>query len=229
MTESVEIGQVFGERQNDATRIITVVLGITFAIGGLHHGFFESLQGNVRTESFVIQSIGPAQQMWEHGTDEAFTIIPNFLATGIAAILVSLLIIFWCIRFMHLRHGPLGFLLLFILLTLVGGGIGHIFFFLPAWAYSTRINKPLRGWRKILSGSFGRIISTGWAYSVTFASLCFIIGLEISVFGFVPGVSEPNEILEICWGFLLLGLIFLNISYISGFAYDIGKPRHEPG
>lgn len=223
MIETVETGNRSGEHRNEATRIITVVLGITFAIGGLHHGFFEALQGNTRTESFVIQSIGPSQLMWEHGTDEAVTIIPNFLATGIAAMVVSLLIIFWCVRFMHLRHGPLGFLLLFFLLTLVGGGIGHIFFFLPTWAYSTRIDKPLKWWRRILSGGFGKIISAGWIYSVAFSSLSFIIALEISVFGYFPGVTNPMAILEICWGFLVLGLIFINVSYISGFAYDIGR------
>ncbi len=210
-------------RIKDTAAKITSVLGITFAIAGIHHGFFETLQGNKPTESFAIRSIGPEQLMWEHGTDDAVTIIPNFLMTGIAAIAVSLIIIVWSVSFIQRRHGPLVFLLLFVMLTLVGGGIGHIIFFLTTWAYATRIGKPLRWWRRILSGKFGRVISPVWLYSLSFASLCFIIGLEISVFGFVPGVSNPDTILRICWGILLVGLIFINVSYISGFAHDIGK------
>lgn len=232
--------------RSTATSMITAVLGITFAVAGMHHGFFEMLQGNNPTESYVIRSIGPAQQMWEHGTDEAFTLIPNFLITGIASILVSLVIILGSVflvvgsRFTVRGAGskmqpdgggfgalrkrwPTFFLLLFILLTLVGGGIGHIIFFLTAWAYATRIDKPLKWWRKILSGSFWKTISGAWAYSLPFVSLCYIIALEISVFGFVPGISDPESILAVCWGFLLLALIFTNVTYISGFAYDIVK------
>ncbi len=84
---------------NKATRTITAILGCTFAIAGLHHGFFETLQGNTPTNSFLIQSIGPSQLMWEYGTDDAFTVIPNFLTTGIAAIIISLFIVVWSVRF----------------------------------------------------------------------------------------------------------------------------------
>ena len=231
---------------NRATSTITAILGITLAVAGMHHGFFEILQGNTPTESLVIRSIGPSHQMWEHGTDEAFTLIPNFLMTGIASVVVSLLIVLgslflvrggrssperlvpgsgflirgWSFRVLRKRWTTF-FLLLFILLTLVGGGIGHIIFFFTAWAYATRMNKPLKWWRKILSGSFWKTIAAGWIYSVSFAALCFIIGLEISVFGYVPGISNPDSILVVCWGFLLLGLIFINVSYITGFGYDI--------
>ncbi len=236
---------------NRATGIITAVLGTTFAVAGMHHGFFETLQGYTPTKSFAIQSIGPAQVMWKYGTDDAVTIIPNFLITGIAAIVVSLVIVLgsWfgvrgsgfvvrgstsAVRSSGLvvlgsgagvlrRKWPTIFLLLFVLLTLVGGGIGQIVFFFVTWAYATRVHKPLTWWRKILSGSFGKTISPGWIYSAAFASICFISGLEISVFGYVPGISNPDSILAVCWGFLLLGLIFINVSYIMGFAYDIEK------
>lgn len=234
MTESEHI-----KRDNRATRVITTVLGITFAVAGMHHGFFETLQGNTPTKSFMIQSIGPQQVMWEHGTDDAVTIIQNFLLTGIASIVVSFVIVLGSAflvrssvfgirssRFgFQTKRWPTVFLLLFILLTLVGGGIGHIFFFLTTWAYATRIGKPLKWWRKILSGNFGKTISVGWVYSLSFASFSFIAALEISVFGYVPGISEPDAILAVCWGLLLLGLIFINVSYISGFAYDIENQR----
>ncbi len=245
VTDQLNSGPDF--RVNRATSIITAVLGITFAVAGMHHGFFEMLQGYTPTGSFGIHSIGPAQQMWEHGSDDAVTLIPNFLITGIASIVVSLCIVLGSVFLVRgWRSGPEGrisgsrfgfvlkrwptvFLLLFILLTLVGGGVGHVLFFLITWAYATRMNKPLKWWKKILSGRFGRAISAGWVYSVSFASLCYIIGLEISVFGYVPGISNPVTILAVCWGFLLLGLIFINVSYITGFAYDIRTQTQAVG
>src|SRR5512140_2934526 len=106
-----------------ATKTIVAITGISLGIAGLNHGFFETLQGNTPTNGLIIQAIGAANRMWLHGTEEAFTIIPNFLVTGLLAILVSLAIMVWSVGFVHKQHGPTVFILLFILLFLVGGGI----------------------------------------------------------------------------------------------------------
>ena len=68
---------------NRATRIIDAAIGVMLGIAGMNQGFFETLQGNTPTNDLIIQAIGDAQQMWLFGTDKAFTIIPNFLLTGI--------------------------------------------------------------------------------------------------------------------------------------------------
>ena len=116
---------------NRATRIIVAAMGIMLGIAGMNHGFFEILQGNTPTGSLIIQAIGDEQQMWIHGTEEAFTVVPNFLLTGILAISVSIAIIIWSVGFVHKKHGPTVFILLFVLLFLTGGGIGQIVFFIP--------------------------------------------------------------------------------------------------
>ena len=41
-----------------ATRIIAASFGIFAGFGGLEHGYFEMLQGNVRPESIMIASMG---------------------------------------------------------------------------------------------------------------------------------------------------------------------------
>jgi hypothetical protein len=64
-------------------------LGVLFAIGGIDHGFFETLQGNKPTPGLFIRSIGPQQQMWPYGTEDAFTLIPNFLFSGIVSITLA--------------------------------------------------------------------------------------------------------------------------------------------
>ena len=75
---------------NNATRTNVAVLGTIFGISGMSHGFFETLQGNVPTDGLFIFAIGAAQKMWPHGDEPAFTLIPNFLLTGIAAMIVGL-------------------------------------------------------------------------------------------------------------------------------------------
>jgi hypothetical protein len=205
--------------KTNTIKIITMVLGISLALSGLHHGFFEILQGSKFTGSLYIESIGKEFQYWDNG-DPAFTLIPNFLITGIAAVCVSITVIIWSAFFIDKQKGVLVFLLLFILLTLVGGGIGHIAFFLPVWGYATRMDKPLKWWRKILPKGLRKVISRIWLPSMIITSLSFITALEISVFG-VPGLNDDQAIMNWCNLFLLIAFIFIHITFISGFAYKI--------
>ena len=196
-------------------------MGVLLGIAGIDHGFFETLQGNQPTTGLIIQAIGPAQRIWVHGTEEAFTLIPNFLVTGILAIMVSLTIMIWSVGFVHKRHGSTIFILLFILLVLVGGGIGQIIFFTLAWAVSTRINLPLTWWRKVLPVNIRQGLAKLWPVTLTVVSVCFLFALEIAVWGFVPGISDPDQRLYICWSFLGIGLAAYFLTFISGFAHDI--------
>ena len=50
------------------------------------------------------------------------TLIPNFLITGILAVVVSLVVMAWAAMFVQRKNGGLTLMLLSILLLLVGGG-----------------------------------------------------------------------------------------------------------
>ena len=206
---------------NHAARKTTVLIGILLAFAGFEHGLFESLQGNKPAEGFIIQAIGDDIQFWVHGTEEAFTLIPNFLITGILAMAVSIFIMIWTVRFIHRRYGVMVFLLLFILLTLVGGGIGFVIFYLVTSAYANRIRRPLTRWKKLLSGKFGAAMSRLWRPSLTVITLAWLIALEIAVFGYFPGINNPGTLLAVCWSMLLVAFLFIHIAYISAFAKDI--------
>jgi len=206
---------------NRATRIIVATMGVLLGLAGMNHGFFEILQGNTPTNGLIIQAIGDAHQMWSYGTEEAFTIVPNFLLTGVLAVLISIAIIIWLVGFVHKKQGPTIFILLFLLLFLVGGGIGQIVFFIPTWLASTRINKPLVWWRRVLPEKIRQVLAKLWPYSISAALFCFLFALEIAIFGLVPGVDNPDTTLTICWSFLFAAWILLVFSFVSGFAFDI--------
>lgn len=210
---------------NKATRITVAVLGTIFGISGMNHGFFEVLQGNVPTGGLFISAIGEAQKMWPHGNELAFTLIPNFLVTGIAAMIVGLAIITWSLGFVHKKKGPVVFILLFILLLMVGGGIAQILFFPWIWLISTRINKPLVWWRKILPVKIQKPLGKLWPWSLMISSVLLVFVLEIGVTGFVPAVNDPDVVLSIMLFCLGLEVLILPLTFISGFAYDIAtKP-----
>jgi len=212
---------------NRTTKTTVSIMGVFFAIAGMDHGIFEMLQGNNPTNGLFVQAIGPANRFWILGTEDAFTIVPNFLVTGILAIVFSLAIMVWLVGFIQTQHGPAIFFLLFVCLFLVGGGVGQAFFFLPTWAVSTRINKPLTGWRKLLPENLRLRLAKIWPISLAVGLAFFLVALEIAIFGIVPGISDPNQKLYICWSFLGAGLLALLVSFAGGFARDIQIRKME--
>jgi hypothetical protein len=207
---------------NQKTRITASIIGVLLGMGGfINHGFFEVLQGYTSTNGFFIEGIGKANRFWVHGTEAAFTIIPNFLVTGICVMLVSLAIILWSAKYIQVKHGATVFLSLLILLTLVGGGIGHIVLFLPTWAYATRINKRLDWWKNMLPERLRKALSKLWIYGLSATSISWLIVMELGIFGYFPGQTNPDTILNIVFLFLFSTVILANLTFICGFARDI--------
>jgi hypothetical protein len=209
---------------NRSLQTIVSTFGIILGFSGMNHGYFEVLQGNTPTPGLIVQAIGPAQRFWVHGTEEAFTIVPNFLITGLLSMAVGLTIILWSARSLHTKHGATIFILLFLLLLLVGGGVGQVVFFLPAWAFATLINKSLTGWQKLLPIVFRGFLAKLWPYTMAIASALFLFALEIAIFGYVPGMGDADQKLYLCWSCLGIGLVIMLVTYIAGIAADI-KPK----
>ena len=210
-------------RELNATRFIVATLGVLFALAGIDHGFFETLQGYAPTPGLIIQAIGVHNRMWAYGTEDAFTLIPNFLLSGIASIAISLLIAVWSVRFVQKKHGSTIFLLLFILLFLSGGGLAQIVYFTLAWAVSTRIDKPLTWLRRSLPERVRGVLGIPWLWLLGGFVLPSLIALEIAIFGYVPGVSDPKLVLHTCWSLLAFGLVSLLLAIASGFIHDADR------
>lgn len=153
----------------------------------------------------------------------AITLIPNFLVTGIAAMSVSIAIIIWSVGFLHTRHGATVFLLLFILLFLVGGGVAQVVFFTVGWAFATRINKPLTWWRRVLPEGIRGWLGRLWPWTLVASTVLFFIALEIAIFGYFPGVTDENHLLNMIFASLAVGLALFILTAVSGFARDIER------
>jgi hypothetical protein len=195
----------------------------------VNHGFFEVLQGNKPTGGIHIYAIGEAQRFWPLGGEDAFTLIPNFMITGIASMIVGVAIMAWSVWFLSSKHGRTVFLGLFILSFLVGGGIGQAFFFIPAWAFATRIDKSLTWWRKVLPRSSWPFLSRFWIVTLVLAAIVMLIGLEMAIFGFFPGLTDPADIQNTAMLFVFSAAILCVVSFVAGFGHDLRRMELNNG
>jgi hypothetical protein len=213
---------------NKKTRITASTLGVLLGLAGIfNHGIFEILQGNTPTNGYFIEAIGESHRYWIHGTEAAFTVIPNFLITGIFAVLLGLAVILWSIKYIQVKRGAIVFLLLLILLTLVGGGIGYILVFIPTWAFATRINKSLNRWKKMLPVRLRKILAALWIYSLAVTVISWLILMEMGIFGYFPGIKDPDTILNVVFGFLFTSAILVCFTFICAITRDIEEQNHH--
>jgi hypothetical protein len=215
---------------NAATRAIVSTLGVLVGIGSIDHGLLETVQGYRPTPCLIINALGSGYRwtVWKQGGEGAFTLIPNFLVTGIVATFLGLLMILWALRFIHKKHGPAVFLLLGIASFLTGGGVAQVLLFTITWGFATRIRAPLSFWRWLIPPPVRPALSCLWQWTLTATTVLFLAALEIAIFGYVPGVYSQTQLLHICWTLLPIALAFYFLSILSGFAHDI-EAQSRPG
>lgn len=215
-------------RNNRATRTIACTLAVLVGVGSMDHGLLECLQGFRPTPGLIVNALGPGYRwtVWKQGGEGAFTLIPNFLVTGVVATFIGLAMIAWSLRFLHSPRGPTVFLILGVASFLTGGGVAQIVLFTLAWAVATRIGASLAFWRRLLPPLALPLLGRLWPWTLGTATVLFIMALEIAVFGYVPGVSAQTPILHICWTILAVALALYLVSIGFGFADDIegGSP-----
>jgi hypothetical protein len=211
-----------------AIGVMTSILGVILGIAGFEHGFFEMLHGNVALDAGTIDAIGAANRLWPRATEPAFTIIPNFLLTGIASMTVSLVVIIWAACFVRGdKHGGLVFLLLSILQYLVGGGIAPFGLAILTGIAALWIDRPLTwGW-PILPVSLRQILAMPWLWLVITLSLIFCATIIGAVFGVLPGVTDPNLVSKLLLDLLYLMEGILPLTVISVLAHDSLRQTDE--
>ena len=192
------------------------------------HNQRRPLQDTTPTGGALINAIaaGSTWTRWVDGSEGAFTLVPNFLITGILAMLVGAAIIVWSLGYVHERRGPLIFLLLFILSFLVGGGIGQVPSFVAAWAVATLINKPLEWWRRVLPRGLRRGLAEAWPWLLSGASVLILSALAVGIFGYLPGIDDMTRMLNITLSMVAASLGVFLLAFVAGFERDLERREH---
>ena len=197
----------------NATKTVSKWFGITAGIAGIEHGYFELLQGNTRPDSLMIFSIGSPcvpEEVW-NACEPAMTIIPNFLVTGILAVIISLLILIWSVAFVQRKYGGLILILLSVVLLLFGGGFFPPLIGIIGGVAGTKINQPVTGKQP---KKITRFTAKLWPWPLVIF-LVWVFGQLLVGYFF-------NEFLQniMVFGVLLI-LVMLPLSVYTAYAHDV--------
>ncbi len=205
-----------------ALRASASVFGVYAGLLGVEHGFFETLQGNVPTKGVRILAVGPPGLPFPFGHEPAMTLIPNFLVTGIVAMIFGLLIIIWAAMFVQKKHGAVVLILLSIILLLVGGGFGPITLLITASIAAARIDKPLFWWRSHLRANVRRLLAKLWPGFLIAALLW--VPFEFAL-GYVFGVENDPKPSLTSMNLLLSYplLVFFILTLVTAFAHEVHR------
>jgi len=203
-----------------AVKATAAVFGVYAGILGMEHGYFETLQGNVAPKGLRIMAASPFELPFPFGHEPAMTVIPSFLLTGIAAIVVGLTIILWSAAFIETKHGAAVLLLLSVVLLLVGGGFGPMSLLIVACIGASRIDRPLTWWRTHLPANSRRVIAKTWIW--WFAAALLWVPTEFAagrILNLKNDHSQTLSNLNLMLSYPLLG--FFALSLLSSFAHEI--------
>jgi len=198
-----------------ATKTTASWLGILAGIAGLEHGYFETLQGNIRPASMVFPSWGLQQcdpaKIW-HACEPAMSILPNFLVTGIITVLLALAIMVWSAGFVQRKNGGSVLMLLSIAFLLFGGGFFPPIIGLAGGVAGIQINQPVSD----RPGNITCFVARLWPWTL-------VVFIAWSLGQFLIGYFF-NDFLTSIMGFsLLLILGSLLLSVYTAYAHDVTR------
>jgi hypothetical protein len=191
-----------------------------FGFSGIEHGFFEILQGNTKPNGFIISAIGPLQRFWLHGTETAFTLIPNFQITGIIAIITSICVIIWSLYFLRNKYSWIILLFLSVAQFLTGGGFAQIFLSVVLSITAAGLYRPRKFWKEYISEKFRLFLSFLWNITFLLFIAIFIISMEMAVFGLPYGKTNPEMIYGVMMSFSYIMIILFCLSLVFAYAKD---------
>ena len=201
----------------NGTRLVVAAFGILCGLTGIIAGCFEILQGNIAPSGLIISTIGPNYAMAEDFTYFAITIIPNFLITGVLAIIVSSFVIMWSLKFVHKKNGVLILFGLSIMQMLVGGG-WVIDLAIITSILATRIDKPLNWWRTHLPSKLQHWLAELLPLSLLGYAIISGGMLVLTIVGVNDvTVTQPMEILATAMFLPILLMI------LGGLSHDIQR------
>jgi hypothetical protein len=190
--------------------------GIVVGLAGLEHGVGELLQGNVAPAGVVIKSWPDSPFFSSLDGEPAMTLVPNLLVTGILAILASLALLAWVMRYVDGRYGAVGLIGLSGVLLLVGGGFGPPLLGVILGATAIGIRSPLSFWRRLLPGGLLAALGTLWPWALGVGLVAWlVVSPGVGLLGYW-GVDDE----ALTMGIIAAAFLGLVLAIVSSLARD---------
>ncbi len=205
----------------NATKVTVSTFGILAGLAGIEHGAGEMLQGSVAPNGLMILSWPESEVFGILAGEPAMTIVPNVLATGILAALVSLVFLLWATMFVERRNGGLVLMLLSVVMLLVGAGFGPPLLGILVGVVGTRISAPLTWWRNHLSPGSRRFLTHLWPWALGASVLAWLSLLPgVVLFDWFVGIDAPDLVVPLLT-FSAFALFFVTV--IAAFGHDVQR------
>jgi hypothetical protein len=159
------------------------------------------------------------EEVW-HGCWPALTVVPNYLATGILAGLLSLVVVVWSAAFVDRKRGGLVLMALSALMLPVGAGMIPAVLGLIAGAVATRIHEPLAWWRKRLTSPMLHRLAALWPWSL----LAYFAWIPVQ---WIMGHFFNQFMLDQAFLFLSIEFGLLLLTIVTAIAGDV-RSRSGP-
>ncbi len=196
----------------EATGKVAMGLGVAAGLAGMEHGYFEILQGASRPGSVIIASLGAPcvpEQAWNR-CEPALTLLPTFEVTGIAALILGLVILIGSAFFLRRKNSAWILISLCVALLVCGGGFFPPLIGLVGGLCGLAFQKPLG---TDAPGNFIRFIAKLWPWPLVLLLIWLVNQFIVGYFF--------NDFLQkfMAWGVVLvLGL--LPLSVLVAYAHD---------
>jgi lysylphosphatidylglycerol synthetase-like protein (DUF2156 family) len=195
-----------------ASRISISAFGIIVSIAGIEHGIGEILQGNHAPAGVMIESWPGSPFFRMLAGEPAMTIIPNLLATGILAILTTLLFLLLSTVWNHKKMAGWMMILSAIAMLLTGAGMCPPIIVIILSVAILIMNTPSRKKHPRQSSRFQQFLARLWPGTLIISLVSWLmIFLGLPLLDYYGDVNDPIVVAVLV--FLALGTLLMTLNF----------------
>jgi hypothetical protein len=202
---------------NKETRTLYLTLGIITGVMGIVHGLGEVLQGNQPSESVFIQSRPNSPFFAVMNGEPAITIVPNYLITGLLAIVFSCAFLVMITKPIHNKTSRIILVMLLSAMLLTGAGFGSPVLGLVAVLITIRSSWSQRFWDRI-PVNYRCFFSALWPFPFALCLPAWVFLFPgASILDYFMGINSPLLMILP----LIVSFATISITLVLGYARDI--------
>ncbi len=211
-----------------ASRASISVFGVIISFAGIEHGIGEILQGNQAPTGVMIASWPTSPFFRMLAGEPAMTIIPNLLATGMLAILTTVIFLMLSTAWLNKKFAGWMMIPVAIAMLLSGAGMSPPILVVILSVATIVMHNPTRKIRSRKRTSFHQLRAKLWQGTLILSVICWLAVLPgLPLLDYFSDVNSPLLVLVVT--LCAIGTLLLTLNFAR--ARDVVLDHHsaEPG